>query len=87
MKYVRCPLGSPCLIRAKRLAFHCLTVDGAVLQPARSHAKYKRTAGTENADDRGQHSAAAGRAASDPGGAPEGPGSEPAGAIAAEECV
>lgn len=69
------------------LALPYVTVDGAVLQPARSHAKYKRAAGAENADDRGQHSAAAGWTASDPGGAPESPGSEPAGEVAAEECA
>lgn len=72
-------------MHATPLACHCLTVDGAILQPAGGHAKYKGAAGRENADDRGQHSAAAGRAAADPGGAPEGPGSGPAGETAAEE--
>lgn len=43
------------------LLCHCsLTVDGAVLQPARGHAKPERAAGAEDQDDRGQHSAAAG---------------------------
>lgn len=55
------------------------SVNGAVLQPARSHAEPERAAGGEDQDDRGQHPAAAGRAASDPGGAAEGAGTEPAG--------
>lgn len=59
---------------------HCyLTVNGAVLQPARRHAKPEGPVGAEDKDDRGQHSAAAGWAASDPGGAPKSPGTECAG--------
>lgn len=66
------------------MAFPCVAVNGAVLQPTRGHAKHKRTAGAEDAADRGQHSSAAGRTASDPGGAPESPGSEPAGELVAK---
>lgn len=65
---------------------HCsLTVDGAVLQPARGHAEPERAAGAEDQDDRGQHSAAAGWAASDPGWAAESAGTESAGET--QECV
>ncbi len=55
------------------------SVNGAVLQPAWSHAEPEGAAGGEDQNDWGQHSAAAGRAAADPGGAAEGAGTESAG--------
>lgn len=80
--FTLCP---PCL--SPTFFFNFPSVDGSVLQSARSHAKPEGAAGAEDPDDRGQHPAAAGRAASDPGGAAESAGPEPAGETRDESLI
>lgn len=76
---LKCRLSLAWLSSRDTLTLYSDWLAAAVHHAAGRHAAPEGAAGAAHAHDRGQHPAAAGRAAPDPGGAAEGAGTGPAG--------